>query len=258
MQPLFFTFKIMCLVAFAWKVHPDFPLLISANRDEFFHRPTLPLHRWEEGFYAGKDLQGGGTWMGFHPDGKWALLTNYRNFNQKREAKISRGKLITDFLVNSISPENYLGQVWEKHAEFDGFNLMVSDGDRLYYFSNYGKEPMEIQPGIHGLSNGLLNDPWPKTELAKRQLEDVIPTPEPDKLLSILKSKEKYPTEQLPQTGVDPKTEQDLSAQLIRMSPNYGTVSASAVLRNNQGLTLIRERSFAWDHAIFKDQEVQF
>ncbi len=248
----------MCLVAFAWKIHPGFPLLISANRDEFFHRPTLPLHRWEEGFYAGKDLQGGGTWMGFHPDGKWAFLTNYRDFTQKREAKISRGKLITDFLINSISPKNYLDQVWEKHAEFDGFNLMVSDGDRLYYYSNYGKEPMEIQPGIHGLSNGLLNDPWPKTDLAKKQLEEILTMPAPDKLLSILKSEEKYPAELLPNTGVDPKMEQDLSAQLIRMPPSYGTVSASAVLRNKQGKTLIRERSFAWDHTIFKDQEVEF
>ncbi len=248
----------MCLVALAWKVHPDFPLLISANRDEFFHRPTLALHRWEEGFFAGKDQLGGGTWMGFHPDGRWALLTNYRDFSKKREAKISRGKLITDFLLDALSPENYLDQVWQKQAEFDGFNLIVSDGDRLFYFSNYGKEPLEIKPGIHGLSNGLLNDPWPKTVLAKRQLEEIVFTPEPDQLLSILKSEEKYPTELLPKTGVDPKMEQDLSAQLIRMPPSYGTVSASAVVRNKQGQTLIRERSFAWDHANFKDTEVQF
>lgn len=258
MQPLFFTFKVMCLVAFAWKVHPEFPLLISANRDEFFHRPTLPLHRWEEGFFAGKDLQGGGTWMGFHPDGKWALLTNYRDFTKKIEAKISRGKLITDFLANSISPENYLDQIWEKQAEFDGFNLMVSDGERLYYYSNYGKEPIEIQQGIHGLSNGLLNDPWPKTELAKKQLEEVLSAPAPDQLLSILKSEEKYQEKLLPKTGASLEMEIDLSAQLIRIPPNYGTVSASAVLRNKQGQTLIRERSFSWDHSNFKDQEVEF
>jgi uncharacterized protein with NRDE domain len=255
-QPLFFTFKVMCLVALAWKVHPDFPLLISANRDEFFHRPTLPIHLWEEGFYAGKDLQGGGTWMGFHPDGKWALLTNYRDFTQKREAKISRGKLITDFLANSISPENYLDEVWEKHTEFDGFNLLVSDGDELFYLSNYGKEPLKIQPGIHGLSNGLLNDPWPKTVLAKRQLEEVLSAP--DQLLSILKSEEKYQEELLPKTGASLEMEIDLSAQLIRMPPSYGTVSTSAVIRGKSGKTLIRERSFAWDHSIFEDNEVQF
>lgn len=248
----------MCLVALSWKVHPDFPLLISANRDEFFHRPTLSMHRWEEGFYAGKDLQGGGTWMGFHPAGKWALLTNYRDFTQKRQAKISRGVLVSDFLTSAISPENYLDQVWEKKAEFDGFNLLVSDGDRLFYMSNYGNGLMEIQPGIHGLSNGLLNDPWPKTELAKYQLQSSLKSPSPEQLLAILKSKEKYPEELLPNTGIPKETEIELSSQLIRMPPNYGTVSSTAVVKDKNGKTLIRERSFAWDPANFKDEEVQF
>lgn len=248
----------MCLVALAWQVHPDYPLLIAANRDEFFHRPTTPLHRWEEGFYAGKDLQGGGTWMGFHPDGKWALLTNYRDFNQKSKAKITRGKLVSDFLTSTFSPENYLDQVWERGSEFDGFNLLVSDGNRLFYFSNFGNEPKEIPAGIHGLSNGLLNEPWPKTELAKRQVKEILKNPSPDLLLSILKSEEKYPKELLPQTGVPIQTEIDLSAQLIRMTPDYGTVSSAAVLRSKQGSTVIRERSFSWDYSIFADKEVQF
>lgn len=248
----------MCLVAIAWKVHPDFPLILSANRDEFFHRPTLPLHLWNEGFYAGKDLQGGGTWMGFHPDGKWALLTNYRDFHQKKQAKITRGKLVSDFLTSTLSPENYLDKVQEKSTDFDGFNLLVSDGNRLFYFSNYVEEPSELPAGIHGLSNGLLNDPWPKTELAKKQILDSLQQPEAGQLLSILKSDEKYPEKLLPKTGISREMEIDLSAQLIRMPPGYGTVSASAVLRNNQGLTILRERSFEWEPANFKDIEVQF
>lgn len=248
----------MCLVAIAYKVHPDYPLLISANRDEFFQRPTLPLHLWEEGFYAGKDLQGGGTWMGFHRDGKWALLTNYRDFHQKKQAKITRGKLVSDFLNSTLSPENYLDKVQGKSAEFDGFNLLVSDGNRLFYYSNYGKEPTELPEGIHGLSNGLLNEPWPKTQLAKKQIQDSLLEPRAEQLLSILKSQEKYPEELLPKTGVSTEMEIDLSAQLIRMPPSYGTVSASAVLRNNQGLTIIQERTFEWEPANFKDTEVQF
>lgn len=248
----------MCLVALAWKVHDDFPLLISANRDEFFDRPTTPLHQWEEGWYAGRDLKGGGTWMGFHPNGKWALLTNYRDFTQVRAAQISRGKLVTDYLQSSISSENYLDQVWAKGQNFDGFNLLISEGDRIFYLSNYGNGPEELQPGVHGLSNGLINEPWPKTELAKKQLEGLLPTPDPEKLLSILKSEEKYPTELLPKTGVSVEMEIELSAQLIRMPPGYGTVSASAVIRHKNGKTLIRERSFAWDHSIFEDNEVQF
>lgn len=248
----------MCLVAIAYKVHPDYPLLISANRDEFFQRPTLPLHLWEEGFYAGKDLQGGGTWMGFHPDGKWAILTNYRDFHQKKQAKITRGKLVSDFLTSTLSPENYLDRVKENSADFDGFNLLVSDGNRLFYYSNYGKEPSELPEGIYGLSNGLLNDPWPKTQLAKKQIQDSLLEPSAERLLSILKSEEKYPENLLPKTGVSTEMEVDLSAQLIRIPPSYGTVSTSAVLRNNQGLTIVKERTFEWELATFKDTEVQF
>lgn len=248
----------MCLVALAWKVHSDFPLMISANRDEFFHRPTLQLHQWEEGIYAGRDLRAGGTWMGFHPDGKWAILTNYRDFTQKRRARATRGILVTNFLTSALSPENYLDQIWEKQDEFDGFNLLISDGDHLFYLSNYGNGPTEIGPGIHGLSNGLLNDPWPKTELAKTQLQEVLSKPAPDKLLSILKSEEKYPDELLPNTGVPQETEKDLSPQLIRMPPNYGTVSASAIVRDKIGKTVIQERSFAWEPTNFNDREVQF
>lgn len=248
----------MCLVAIAWKVHPDYPLLISANRDEFFDRPTSPLHQWEEGLFAGKDLKGGGTWMGFHPNGKWALLTNYRDFTQNREAHISRGKLVTDFLLSPLSPENYLDQVWEMRNQYDGFNLLISEGDRLYYLSNYGVGPEEVEAGIHGLSNGLINEPWPKTELAKKQLGSVLSNPDSGSLLSILKSQEKYPWKLLPQTGVPKETEENLSAQLIRMPPNYGTVSASAVLRDKTGETQITERRFGWDSSQFSETLVKF
>ena len=177
---------------------------------------------------------------------------------QKRNSKISRVKLVADFLESALSPENYLDKIWEERHHLDGFNLLVSDGDRIYYASNYGESPTEVLPGIHGLSNGLLNDPWPKTELAKKQLEEVLSAPAPDQLLSILKSEEKYQEKLLPKTGASLEMEIDLSAQLIRMPPSYGTVSASAVIRDKSGKTLIRERSFAWDHSIFEDNEVQF
>lgn len=259
MQPLFFTFSNMCLVAIAWKAHPDFPLLISANRDEVFHRPTSPLHRWDSGIFAGKDLQGGGTWIGFHPDGKWALLTNYRDFTQKRNPKISRGKLVLDFLDSDLTPENYLDKIWKKRSEFDGFNLLVSDGDKLYYASNYGDSPMEVPQGIHGLSNGLLNDPWPKTELAKNQLSELMSErPNQEQLLQTLKSTATFPPETLPKTGAPLPLEVGLSAQFIRIQPDYGTVSSTAVLRSGSGFTQLTERTFDWDYRSFKDQNINF
>lgn len=249
----------MCLVAFSWKVHPEFPLLISANRDEFFDRPAAPLHIWESGIFAGKDLRGGGTWMGFHPEGKWALLTNFRDFTQLKTFQTSRGSLVLDFLQKSVSPENYLDRIASAKDQYDGFNLLCSDGEKLFYYSNHGLDPTEVPPGIHALSNNLLDVPWPKTELAKKQMADLKPEDfNVDMLLSILKSTETYPLKQLPNTGITSAMEAQLSAQLIRMPPNYGTVSATSVLRNGSGYTQLKERSFDWDIGKYRDVSFSF
>lgn len=247
----------MCLVAFSWKNHSDFPLIISANRDEFFDRPTQSLHQWDSGIIAGKDLRGGGTWMGFHPNGKWALLTNYRDFNRPQRGEISRGKLVQNFLEKEDNPEEYLEGIFKNKHQYEGFNLLVSDGDRLFYLSNYKDKIDEIRPGIHGLSNGLINDPWPKVEMAKMQLAKVISEEVFDEyLLTILKSPVTHPYKILPKTGAPELMEIGLSAQLIRLPPNYGTVSASAVIRNHHGKTTITERTFNWDPVIFSDQQI--
>jgi uncharacterized protein with NRDE domain len=249
----------MCLVAIAWKVHPDFPLVISANRDEFFERPTQNLHQWESGIYAGKDLRSGGTWMGFHPNGRWALLTNYRDFSSILKPTISRGKLVQNWLENQITPEEYLTEIEKTLENYDGFNLLVSDGKSLWYLSNYGKGVEEIRSGIHGISNGLLNDPWPKTELAKGQMKKILEgIPTENKLLDILKSTETYSLEDLPKTGVLPEMEIGLSAQLIRLNDTYGTVSATAVIQNSGGLVRMKERKFEKDFHKFSEQEYLF
>jgi len=249
----------MCLVAIAWQAHPDFPLLISTNRDEFFDRPTQNLHQWESGIYAGKDLRSGGTWMGFHPNGRWALLTNYRDFSSIPKPTISRGKLVQNWLENQITPREYLTEIEKTLENYDGFNLLVSDGKSLWYLSNYGKEVEEIRSGIHGISNGLLNDPWPKTELAKEQMKKILEEiPTENKLLDILKSTETYSLEDLPKTGVLPEMEIGLSAQLIRLNNTYGTVSATAVIQNSSGLVRMKERKFEKDFHKFSEQEYLF
>lgn len=249
----------MCLVAFSWKTNDEFPLIISANRDEFFDRPTKPLHVWENGVIAGKDLRGGGSWMGFHPNGKWSLLTNYRDFSREQRGEISRGKLIQDYLEGTLEPEAYLESIFKKKDSYEGFNLLVSGGDKLFYLSNYGAGIQEVQPGIHGLSNGLINDPWPKVELAKRQLS-AVPSSEinDETLLKLLKSPDTHPIEILPETGAPEQMEISLSAQMIRLAPNYGTVSATAVMQNRNGETQITERSFQWDYLKFSDQKICF
>jgi uncharacterized protein with NRDE domain len=249
----------MCLVAIAWQAHPEFPLLISANRDEFFDRPTQNLHQWESGIYAGKDLRSGGTWMGFHPNGRWALLTNYRDFSSAIKPTISRGKLVQNWLESLITPKEYLTEIEKTLENYDGFNLLVSDGKSLWYLSNYGKGVEEIRPGIHGISNGLLNDPWPKTELAKGQMKKIlVGMPTENKLLDILKSTETYSLEDLPKTGAPPEMEIGLSAQLIRLNDTYGTVSATAVIQNLSGLVRIQERKFEKDFHKFSEQKFLF
>ncbi|MFC3879452.1 NRDE family protein [Algoriphagus namhaensis] len=249
----------MCLVALAWKAHPEFPLVLSTNRDEFFERPSATLHQWESGFYGGKDLRSGGTWMGFHPNGRWALLTNYRDFNNPRSARISRGKLVQAFLENEMDPESYLQALVPNLHLYDGFNLLVSDGEKVFYLSNYAAGIQEIQPGIHGLSNALINDPWPKVELAKQQLREQLDASiSQNKLLHILKSTDTYPLEILPQTGVAPEMEIGLSAQLIRLGDNYGTVSAMAVTQNLEGFTQMKQRIFERDYHRFEDTEISF
>lgn len=249
----------MCLVVFSWQNHSEFPLIISANRDEFFERPTAGLHQWESGFYGGKDLRSGGTWLGFHPNGRWSLLTNYRDFTQSRKAEISRGKLVQDFVEGQSDPEEYLQKIESEMERYDGFNLLVSDGQKLFYLSNFGAKIEEIPPGIHGLSNGLINDTWPKIELAKTQLAQILQSELSEgKLLEILKSTEKQPIESLPKTGVPADMEIGLSAQMIRLGENYGTVSSTAVLQHKSGLTHLKERSFQWDYSQFEDRDFTF
>lgn len=249
----------MCLVALSWQNHPDYPLIIRANRDEFFARPSQKIHQWESGFYGGKDLKSGGTWMGFHPNGRWALLTNYRDFNHPKTAQISRGKLVQDFLEKTISPKDYLESVQSNQGKYDGFNLLVSDGSELYYFSNYGKEIVKVDPGIHGLSNGLLNDPWPKVELAKSEIKQKIEESiNVDSLLDKLTSKATYSTTELPDTGVPKEMEIGLSAQFIRLGDNYGTVSATALTLDKSGKVCMKERSFQPDYSKFTDETCSF
>lgn len=142
---------------------------------------------------------------------------------------------------------------------YGGFNLLVSDGAQLFYLSNFGEKIEEITPGIHGLSNGLINDPWPKIELAKTQLEQILQAEiSEEKLLEILKSTEKHPIESLPKTGVPSEMEIGLSAQLIRLGENYGTVSSTSVLQHKSGFTRLKERTFHWDFTQYEDRDFTF
>lgn len=226
----------MCLILFAYQQHPQFPLIIAANRDEFFERPTQTAHFWQDApdLLAGRDLQAGGTWMGVTKTGRFAAVTNFREpRNAPVDAK-SRGLLCTDYLLSKIELSDYLRNIRAERERFAGFNLLLGDfsepeNPRLAYYSNRsGCEPSLLQAGVHGVSNGLLNDSWPKVDGGKSELAANLGAA-PEQLMHILSDDATADPARLPDTGIDKDKEQQLSARFIRME-GYGT-RCSTILR---------------------------
>ncbi|NRA23176.1 MAG: NRDE family protein [Oleispira sp.] len=231
----------MCLITFQWQPDADTKLVLSANRDEFLHRPALPLHAWQDidGIYAGKDLSLGGTWLGVHKNGRFAALTNHRNMTIKGPEKpISRGNLVLDFLTTDISPLEYL-QLLEGKAElYQGYNLLVADQQQLAYFSNRSQQaPHILAPGIYGLSNALLNSPWPKVEKAKQQLKHWLGNKHEQALSELLSSTAIASDEFLPNTGIGLGMERILSSQKI-ITPNYGTRCSTGLVLTKKNINI--------------------
>ncbi len=237
----------MCLINFAFKYHIDYPLIVVANRDEFYKRPTHALHWWEDNphILAGRDLQDGGTWMGITADGKFAALTNYRDPQNIRENVPSRGKLVTMFLNAELPLPQFQSYLTTHGSEYNGFNLIFGDAQRLFYYANTDNRLSEVEPGIHGLSNAFLDTPWPKIRQSTqlfRQLLDAHSFTE-DEMINMLADKRTAQDSDLPSTGVSPETEKKLSAMFIEME-NYGTRLTSLVSINRLGEVVFIEKSF--------------
>ena len=229
----------MCLITFQWQPNAFNKLILSANRDEFLHRPALALHPWQDaqGVYAGKDLSQGGTWLGIHKTGRFAALTNHRNMHIKGPKNpISRGKLVVDFLTSKISSMDYLSALESQSNQYAGYNLLVADKDHLGYFSNRSNQPAIIlKPGLYALSNALLNTPWPKATSARNNLSNWLNTAsKKPSLAELLSSKLIANDKDLPDTGIGIEMERALSCQKI-VTPNYGTrCSTGLVWSQNQ------------------------
>src|SRR5882724_7114577 len=166
----------MCLLALAWRVHPDYPLILAGNRDERHARASAPAGFWSDApaVLAGRDLEAGGTWLGITTTGRYAIVTNYREGLDPAKAPRSRGALTADFMRGDATPEQYLRSVEPQAQEYGGFNLMCGDRDSFWYLSNRGGSAARVAPGIHGLSNHLLDTSWPKVETAKARLKLLI------------------------------------------------------------------------------------
>ena len=236
----------MCLILLAWQAHPDYPLVVAANRDEFFARPSLHASFWTEApdVFAGRDLQAGGTWLGVSRQQRFAALTNYREGRRHVADAPSRGALAADFLTGNSTPESYLEALACRGAEYNGFNLFVCDGRRLAYYSNRGPGPSWLAPGIYGLSNHLLDTPWPKLSAARKafaQALTLLPATEP--FFDLLADKEIVADRHLPETGVPLEWERVLSAVFVS-SADYGTRASTLLTMRGSGLVTLIERNF--------------
>ncbi len=238
----------MCLILFAYRHHADFPLVVAANRDEFYARPTRNLHFWDEspGLLAGRDLREGGTWMGVTRSGRFAAVTNYREAGGVLNAPRSRGELAAAFLHARTAPEAYLRGVAANASHYGGFNLLIGSGGNLWYFSNRDPAgtPRRLEPGLYGLSNHLLDTPWPKVESGKTELARALDEGVTHgRLLEILRNRARAGDSDLPRTGVSRRLERLLSSRFIR-SPFYGTRASTALCVDGGNNVAVTEQVF--------------
>lgn len=242
----------MCLIVFAWQPQSRHPLLLAANRDEFHARPSAAADRWNDvpDIIAGRDLEAGGTWLGVSERGRFAAVTNIRDPAGGSSPR-SRGELTTNFLRSDVSPEDYLDAVAERSGQYQGFNLLVSDGPSLWYLrggAGIDAEAHAIEPGIYGLSNAALDVPWPKVTLARGRLEAAISAaapaaPDTDSLRATVDNRELAGAEQLAGHGLEGEMAQRLSAQFI-VTPTYGTRCCTTLVWHRDGLMDFVEQRF--------------
>ncbi len=242
----------MCLILCAWQAHPDYALIVAANRDEYFHRPAAPAQFWsaQPEILGGRDLEQGGTWLGLRTDGRFAAVTNFRRPGELIAGAPSRGALTSAFLQSQHDGGAFLHALAPAAQHYNGFNLLVTDRHTLWHYSNRGGQPRQVPPGIHGLSNHLLNTAWPKVVAGKARLQHLLAGAfSAADLLALLDNTEIPADEALPDTGVGLERERRLGAVRI-VSAGYGTRCSTAVLIGHDGSAEFCERSFAEDGSV--------
>lgn len=243
----------MCLIFLALKQHPTYKLIIAANRDEFYNRQTAAADFWKDqpNIVGGRDLEANGTWMGMTKSGKISMLTNYRdpaNINPKAP---SRGHLVSDYLEQDVSPEVYLKKIEPKAAAYNGFNLLVGTPEEFWYLSNYKTGIDKVTTGLHGLSNHLLETPWPKVQTGKQKMAELLKSKNitSQLLFEFLYDGERAGDDQLPDTGIGLERERALSSMFIK-SPGYGSRCSTVILIDQDNNVEFSER--VYDLATFE------
>lgn len=235
----------MCLIVLARNRHPRYPLVVVANRDEFHRRRAEQLHWWPgDDLLAGRDCQAGGTWMATDRRGRWAAVTNYRD-GVPEVAPRSRGEIPLGYLRGAESPRDYLAALAVRGGEYGGFCAFAGSADALFFYSNRGEQIEEVPAGTHTLSNHLLNTPWPKSELARVNLNRLLKRErlEVEELFAVLADHQPFEDHQLPSTGVSPEFERVLSPPFI-VGEEYGTRCTTVLLVDSNGCCCVAEQSF--------------
>jgi uncharacterized protein with NRDE domain len=242
----------MCLITLAWRAHTRFPLVVAANRDEWRDRPAEPARWWPDqpDLLAGRDLQAGGTWMGITRSGRFAAVTNFRDPSDRRTTARTRGGLVTEYLLGDADPGSWLAELMHRAGEYNGFNLILGDRKSLWYFGSREGLARPIPAGVHGLSNHLLDEPWPKVVRARHamqaalKLEDPVPA-----LFDSLSDAQGAPDASLPSTGVGLAWERRLASPLIT-GEDYGTRASTVVVFSSDGDVYFEERTRGADGAV--------
>jgi uncharacterized protein with NRDE domain len=238
----------MCLILVAWRAHAQYPLVLAANRDEYHARAAAPAAWWREPpILAGRDLAAGGTWLAVARDGRFAALTNFRDPTLPQRAAPSRGELVPATLAARLPAERWLQQLRRSAGDYNGFNLIFSDGEQLAVFESVAGDGRLLAPGVYGLSNHLLDTPWPKVQNAKSALSAALARlPEEQALLDLLRDERQADDARLPRTGVSLAWERLLSSAFIR-APGYGTRCSSILLMDRHGRVSFSE--WSWDQS---------
>jgi len=251
----------MCLILFSYDTHPFYRMVLAANRDEYYDRPTAPVAFLDDApdVLGGLDLKHNGMWLGITRTGRLAAITNYRDPGLDISNAPSRGFLVKEFLFGKESPQSYLEQIESVGDQYNGFNLIVGDSSGLFYYSNRGNRIQKIKPGTYGLSNHLMDTPWPKIAKGKGALKRLLERNEkanPEDIFAMLKDGVFPPDDLLPDTGVDLEWERTLSPLFIT-SEFYGTRSSSIVLIERGGEITFTERTFNSDRTTSREEKTR-
>jgi len=234
----------MCLLVFSWQPGSAETLVLAGNRDEFHERPAAPAGWWRNGTLGGRDLRAGGTWLAAHRSGRFAVVTNFREAIEEGRGPRSRGELVTRYLQGTLDPVSFADELSGHGAKYAGFNLLLGDREELVYVSNRGRGPERLAAGLYGLSNHLLDTPWPKVKRVRARFGNLLEQgADTEAILAMLADRTPAGDDELPDTGLGPERERLLSSPFI-VNPWYGTRCSTIVKILQENVMEFTERRF--------------